>query len=164
MNTLKKYWIVIVLITSVIAISIALIAEYFFEILPCKMCLYQRYPYYFIIIFSLIYLFTKKTPLAWYYWIINFSFIIGLFFSLWHVGIEQKILPGLSGCSNIIEKTSSLKNLKEQIINQNIINCNEITWSFMGISMATYNSLLLMMLLLLNIKFTLENSFKNYKI
>ena len=164
MNTLKKYWIVIVLITSVIAISIALIAEYFFEILPCKMCLYQRYPYYFIIIFSLIYLFTKKTPLAWYYWIINFSFIIGLFFSLWHVGIEQKILPGLSGCSNIIEKTSSLKNLKEQIINQNIINCNEITWSFMGISMATYNSLLLMMLLLLNIKFTLENSYKNYKI
>ena len=164
MNTLKKYWIVIVLITSVIAISIALIAEYFFEILPCKMCLYQRYPYYFIIIFSLIYLFTKKTPLAWYYWIINFSFIIGLFISLWHVGIEQKILPGLSGCSNIIEKTSSLKNLKEQIINQNIINCNEITWSFMGISMATYNSLLLMMLLLLNIKFTLENSYKNYKI
>ena len=161
MNTLKKYWIVIVLITSVIAISIALIAEYFFEILPCKMCLYQRYPYYFIIIFSLIYLFTKKTPLAWYYWVINFSFIIGLFFSLWHVGIEQKILPGLSGCSNIIEKTSSLKNLKEQIINQNIINCNEITWSFMGISMATYNSLLLMMLLLLNIKFTLESTYKN---
>ena len=161
MNTLKKYWIVIVLITSVIAISIALIAEYFFEILPCKMCLYQRYPYYFIIIFSLVYFFTKKTPLAWYYWIINFSFIIGLFISLWHVGIEQKILPGLSGCSNIIEKTSSLKNLKEQIINQSIINCNEITWSFIGISMATYNSLLLILLLLLNIKFTLENSYKN---
>ena len=161
MNTLKKYWIVIVLITSVIAISIALIAEYFFEILPCKMCLYQRYPYYFIIIFSLIYLFTKKTPLAWYYWIINFSFIIGLFFSLWHVGIEQKILPGLSGCSNIIEKTSSLKNLKEQIINQNVINCNEITWSVMSVSMATYNSLLLLILLLLNIKFTLESAYKN---
>ena len=161
MNTIKKYWVVIVLITSVIAISIALIAEYFFEILPCKMCLYQRYPYYFIIIFSLVYFFTKKTPLAWYYWIINFSFIIGLFISLWHVGIEQKILPGLSGCSNIIEKTSSLKNLKEQIINQNIINCDEITWSFIGISMATYNSLLLILLLLLNIKFTLENSYKN---
>ena len=161
MNTIKKYWVVIVLIISVIAISIALIAEYFFEILPCEMCLYQRYPYYFIIIFSLVYFFTKKTPLAWYYWIINFSFIIGLFISLWHVGIEQKILPGLSGCSNIIEKTSSLKNLKEQIINQSIINCNEITWSFIGISMATYNSLLLILLLLLNIKFTLENSYKN---
>ena len=161
MKTLKKYWVVIVLITSVIAISIALIAEYFFEILPCKMCLYQRYPYYFIIIFSLVYFFTKKTPLAWYYWIINFSFIIGLFFSLWHVGIEQKILPGLSGCSNIIEKTSSLKNLKEQIINQNVINCNEITWSVMSVSMATYNSLLLLILLLLNIKFTLESAYKN---
>ena len=157
MNTLKKYWIVIVLITSVIAISIALIAEYFFEILPCKMCLYQRYPYYFIIIFSLIYLFTKKTPLAWYYWVINFSFIIGLFFSLWHVGIEQKILPGLSGCSNIIEKTSSLKNLKEQIINQNIINCNEITWSFMGVSAATLNSLLLIVLLVINSNFIIQH-------
>ena len=164
MNTIKKYWVVIVLITSVIAISIALIAEYFFEILPCKMCLYQRYPYYFIIIFSLVYFFTKKTPLAWYYWIINFSFIIGLFISLWHVGIEQKILPGLSGCTNDIEKTNSLTNLKDQILKQNVISCDEIVWSFMGISAATLNSLLLILLLLVNTKFLMQSFYDNEKI
>ena len=161
MSTLKKNWVVVVLIISVIAISVALIAEHVFEILPCKMCLYQRYPYYFIIMFSIIYILAKRIPLVLYYWINNFSFIVGLFFSLWHVGIEQKILPGLSGCSNAIEKTNSLQNLKEQIINQNVINCNEITWSVMSVSMATYNSLLLLILLLLNIKFTLESAYKN---
>ena len=94
MNTLKKHWVVIVLLISSAAILSALIAEYVFDILPCQMCLYQRYPYYFIILFSIIYIITKKIPLASYYWINSFAFAIGLFFSVWHIGIAQKIIDG----------------------------------------------------------------------
>ena len=49
MNYIIRYWAIVVFILSAIAISSALIAEYVFNLLPCKMCLYQRYPYYFII-------------------------------------------------------------------------------------------------------------------
>ena len=50
MNYIIKYWgLIDFSLFCVTAISIALIAEYIFNILPCKMCLYQRYPYYFII-------------------------------------------------------------------------------------------------------------------
>ena len=121
MSTIKKFWATIVLVISSIAIINALIAEYVFDILPCQMCLYQRYPYYFIILISLIYIVSKKIPLEWYYWTNTLSFAIGLFFSAWHVGIEQKILPGLSGCSSTINLAQSLTELKEQILNQNII-------------------------------------------
>ena len=121
MNKIKKNWVIIVLLISSIASIAALIAQYLFNILPCQMCLYQRYPYYFIILFSIIYIITKKIPLALYYWINFFAFAIGLFFSVWHIGIEQKILPGLSGCSSIVNNSQSLTNLKEQILNQNII-------------------------------------------
>ena len=121
------------------------------------MCLYLRYPYYFIILFSIIYIIAKKIPLALYYWINFFAFAIGLFFSVWHIGIEQKILPGLSGCSSIINNSQSLTDLKEQILNQNIITCDEITWSFMGLSAATLNSLLLIFLLLINTIFLIQH-------
>ena len=150
MKILKKYWAKILLTLSVATILIALIAEYIFKIIPCEMCIYQRYPYYFIILFSLAYIIVKKISGIWYYRIIFISLLIGLFLSLWHVGVEQKILSGLSGCSNKINALESLSQLKEQIINQNVVTCSEITWSIMGISAATLNSLLLSLLLLIN--------------
>ena len=156
MNKIKKNWIIIVLLISSIASISALIAQYLFNILPCQMCLYQRYPYYFIILFSIIYIITKKIPLVLYYWISSFTFAIELFFSVWHMGIEQKLLPGLSGCSGIINNSQSLTNLKEQILNQNITTCDEITWSFMGLSAATINSILLIFLLLINTIFLIQ--------
>jgi len=164
MNKINKNWVVIVLLISSIASLSALIAEYMFNILPCQMCLYQRYPYYFIILFSIIYIITNKIPLPWYYWINNISFSIGLFFAVWHIGIEQKILPGLSGCSSIIKTSQSLTNLKEQILNQNIIACDEITWSFMGLSAASLNSLLLIFLLLINTIFLMQHHYDKKKV
>lgn len=160
MNIIKKFWVKIVLTISIIVISIALIAEYFFEVIPCQMCIYQRYSYYLIIIFTLIYLISKKISLVIYYWVINLLFAIGIFFATWHVGIEQKILPGLTGCSNALNKSETLEDLKDQITNQSIVSCDEIIWSFMGISMATWNLLLLVLLFTLGITLTLQKSFK----
>ena len=91
------------------------------------------------------------------------SFAIGLFFSVWHVGIEQKILPGLSGCSSIINLSQSLTELKEQILNQSIIVCDEITWAFMGLSAATLNTMLLTFLLVINTIFLAQNYYDKEK-
>ena len=151
MKIITRYWVSLVLFICSTAIIIALIAEHIFNILPCQMCLYQRYPYYFIIILSLIFFIVNKFPIKLYYFLSAFSFILGLFFSLWHVGIEKEILPSLGGCGSSINITESLKEIREQIINQNIISCSEITWSFLGLSAATINSSLLTFLLILNL-------------
>ena len=153
MNIVKKNWPLVILIVSLFAITAALVAEYIFNILPCQMCLYQRYPYYFIIFFTLIFILIKKIPLIFYYWINACALAIGLFYATWHVGIENKILPGLSGCKNVINKSLSTNELKKQIIEQNIITCDEVTWSFLGFSAATYNAILLILLFLINLKF-----------
>ena len=163
MITIKKHWAVVVLLISSTAIASAWIAEFVFDILPCKMCLYQRYVYYLIIFISLIYIILKNIRLILYYWISCISFSIGLFFSIWHVGIEQNILPGLSGCTIIIDTSQSIKKLKDQILNQNIITCDNITWSFMGLSAATLNSLLLIFLLLINTIFLIQHHYGKEK-
>ena len=40
------------LIISLIAICIVLIAEFYFNLLPCKLCVYQRFSYIAVIVFS----------------------------------------------------------------------------------------------------------------
>lgn len=150
MSYIIRYWGIIIFFLSLFAISSALIAEYIFNILPCQMCLNQRYPYYFIVgIFTFFY-FIKKTINIWFYILTEIAVFYGLFYSLWHVGIEQNLLTGPSGCSKKLENVNSVGDLKEQILNQSIINCNEVSWSMLGLSAATLNSLLLLFLLLIN--------------
>jgi len=156
MNYIIRYWGVIIFCLCVAAISIALIAEYIFNILPCPMCLNQRYPYYFIISIFIIFYFFKKIPNIWFYILTELAVLYGLFYSVWHVGIEQNFLTGPSTCSGKLEEVNSVIDLKKQILNQAIINCNEVSWSMLGLSAATLNSLLLFMLFLFNTIFILK--------
>jgi disulfide bond formation protein DsbB len=150
MNYIIRYWGIIFFFLCVVAISSALIVEYVFHILPCQMCLNQRYPYYFIISIFIVFYFIFKTPNIWLYILSELAVLYGLFYSVWHVGIEQNLLTGSSKCSGKLREANSVSDLKEQILNQAVINCNEINWSVFGLSAATLNSLLLFFLLLFN--------------
>ena len=153
MKYLIRYWAIIAFLLSVFAISSALAVEYIFDILPCQMCLNQRYPYYFIIItFTLCYFFNKMSNI-WLYIVTELAVLYGLFYSLWHVGIEKNLLTGPSSCSGKFKEVNSIDNLKEQILDQAIISCNEVTWSILGLSAATLNSLLMFLFLLFNTVF-----------
>ena len=156
MKIIKKNWMLIILLISFFAIGSALIAEYFFEIFPCKMCLNQRYPYYFIIIISLIFFFIKKFSYIWKLLLIECALCYGIFYATWHIGIEQKILPGLPECTTSLDHTNSLIELKNQILNQTIITCDEITWTIVGLSAATINAFILLFLLIFNSIFLIQ--------
>lgn len=151
-----RYWSVTIFILSIIAISTALIAEFFFNFLPCKMCVQQRYPYYFIIIiFILFYFFNKKINL-WFNILTELAIIYGLFYSVWHVGIEQQLMQGPDNCSGKINQASTVERLKEEILNQAIVNCNEISWTMLGLSAATVNTIFLTLIFLLNTIFIIK--------
>ena len=64
----------------------------------------------------------------------EFAILYGLFYSIWHVGIEQKVLSGPASCSGTLSNTNSIQNLKEQISNQPIVNCTDISWTILGLS------------------------------
>ena len=163
MRYLIRYWAIIVFLLSVFAISNALIAEFIFHILPCEMCYNQRYPYYYIISIFIVFYFINKTSNIWLYVLTELAVLYGLFYSVWHVGIEQNLLTGPSGCSGKLREANSVSDLKEQILNQGVINCGEISWSMFGLSAATLNSLLLFMLLLFNTIFIIKIYYDNGK-
>ena len=147
---LQKYWFYLVTLFSVVAIASALIAEYYFDLQPCTMCLKQREPYYIIIAGFILVMILKWQDKIWFYVGVQIVSIYGLFYSLWHVGIENKILAGPSSCSGGLNISTNTSSLKEQIISKAVINCEEVAWSIFGLSAATMNSLLLFLIFIIN--------------
>ena len=149
-------WLNILFILSIIAITSALVAEFFFDLAPCKMCLKQRHPYYAIIFLVILFYIFRQTKHIWLYIFIQIALFYGFVYAFWHVGIEQKILPGPASCSGTLSQTNSIQNLKQQITNQAIVNCSEITWAVFGLSAATLNALLLLFFLIFNTIFIVQ--------
>ena len=145
-----RYWNFYLFLISLFAISAALIAEYYFNLQPCELCLKQRHPYYVIILISLFLLFVAKTYNLFAYSLVQISSIYGLFYSAWHVGVENNLLKGPSGCMAGLDISSNTSDLKEQILSKQVISCDEIIWSIFGMSAATINTFVLLFIFIFN--------------
>ena len=150
MKIIITKWNVIIFLISIFTLITALIAEYIFNLLPCEMCLKQRYPYYFIIVIFIFFYFINKRYFFWFNILGELALFYGLFYTAWHVGIEQKIFETSPACAFNLDNNSSAENLKQQIINQDIVSCGEISWTIFGLSAATLNLLLIVFLLFFN--------------
>ena len=145
-----RYWHYLLIIISVITITSALIAEYIFNLQPCELCLKQRHPYYIIIVVSLMIFFIPVFQNLVSYILIQLGAIYGIFYSVWHVGVENKLLKGPSGCTAGLSNSLNTADLKEQILNKQVISCDEIVWSFFGISAASLNTMILLFIFVIN--------------
>ncbi|MDA9749064.1 disulfide bond formation protein B [Pelagibacteraceae bacterium] len=152
-----KHWNILIFIVSLISIITALIAEFVFNLQPCELCLKQRHPYYFMILISAFIFFIPFSLKIFGYFLIQISSIYGLFYSIWHVGVENNLLSGPSGCSAGLSIAENIDNLKEQILSKQVINCEEVIWSFFGISAASINTLVLLFIFLINAIYIYKN-------
>ncbi len=145
-----RNWTLLLFIISLISISSALIAEYFFNLQPCELCLKQRHPYYLILVSLVFIIIIKNLNKFVFYLLIQLASVYGLFYSIWHVGVENKILKGPAGCSTLLTNSENTSDLKAQILSKQVINCDEVIWSFFGISAASINTLVLLVIFILN--------------
>jgi len=155
---LQKYWFYIITLFSFIALMSAFIAEFYFNLAPCEMCLKQREPYYVIIFGFILFSILRWQTHIWFYLGVQLISIYGLFYSIWHVGIENQLLPGPAGCSSGLNNTDNILSLKEQILAKPVINCEDIAWSIFGLSAATINSMLLFLIFILNAIYLWNNN------
>ena len=126
---------------SMSMILFALISEYVFGFTPCSLCLIQRYPHMLVAITSIWLVFFRTHDLFIYplnTLIMAFSIILASY----HVGVEQGIFQGPQSCSSpnlssVSEKSAEA--LLIDILNTSVVRCNEVTWSFMRLSMASWN-------------------------
>ncbi len=145
-----RNWNILLFIISLVAILSALIAEYIYGLQPCELCLKQRHPYYFMIIAVLIIFLIPNLYKIIVYFLIQLGAIYGIFYSVWHVGVENKLFKGPAGCSAGMIRATNTADLKEEILSRQVISCDEVIWSLFGLSAASLNTIVLSFIFVIN--------------
>ena len=135
----KKFLFIILIFISFVLVS-AFVIEYGFNHQPCKLCLYERIPYFLsILLIAKIFLirgYEKVTLL-----ILSLIFIISSILAFYHFGIEQGFFKESLACAvkNLSENLTKEDLLKE--LSQNTISCKDVSFNIFGISLATINTI-----------------------
>ena len=129
----------VVTIISIIALSIAYIAEYIFKLTPCHLCILQRYPYFVLFIIGIIGINISKN----YYrdnflnLIIIFCCIIIFILAAYHYFVEIGFFYGTSECTLKLSNT----NIVEEILANSSRSCQDINWKIFGVSVTIIHSI-----------------------
>jgi disulfide bond formation protein DsbB len=132
-------------LVSATALAAAFTGQFGFDLHPCTLCIYQRWPFAVAIGLGLIgAIMARRQPpvftliLA----LLALTFATNTGIAAFHVGVEQGWWQGLSGCSAEVGTAKTIEQLRAQILAAPIVRCDDIAWSLFGISMAGYNVLL----------------------
>lgn len=130
---------VFILIVAIGSLSLAMTAQFVFGLEPCILCLYQRVPFALTGVLAVLALrLSKDSPSIPLIIIVSgLIYLIGAFIAFYHVGVEQQWW--ISGCSGSIAEEVSLSDLRASLMQKPEKACDDVDWTFLGISMATYN-------------------------
>ena len=113
---------------------------------PCKLCTYQRIPYYIIILIGLITLFFPKIIKLTSFLLI-FLLLAEFLVSNYHTLSTYEIIS-YSGCQSA-EIPSDINQLKEALMSDTlIVNCSNANLKYFGIPLSIYNSFFSLMFLI----------------
>ena len=145
---------------SLIVLMIVFILEYIFKLIPCDMCLVERYPYYALILLSIIAMYLVRIEKAKLRKIIDYvsisTILFGFIYTLRHVGVERGIIKLSTECSGALINTSDKSALLEELNQAALVRCDEATYLFNFISIAESNLILMTFLLFINIYFLVK--------
>jgi disulfide bond formation protein DsbB len=113
--------------------------EYLGGLMPCNMCIWQRWPHAIIIVAALIGL-RGITP-TFMMGIIAISAAVSVGLGSFHAGVEWQLWQGPSGCTAALQSNMAAADLVDQLLATPIVRCDEVAWSFLGISMAGWNAI-----------------------
>ncbi len=145
-----KIFFLATLLFSIFTIGAALYIEHVLSVPACKLCLYQRIPYIFSVIFCFLGYFFAKNKI-WLYLII-ITFLVSAAVSGYHLGIENNLFTEFSGCTNDSLNSIDKKELL-QSLNNFLPNCKDVSFRIFGLSLATINFILSIALIIITIKF-----------
>ena len=148
-----------ILAFSILSLSIAYFIQYVLGHKPCNLCIIERIPYIAaIILISLIFILNRYQKIISS--LILIFFIFGAVVSFYHFGIEQGFFSESLVCdlgnSQPLNKEELLKQLKKT----EIVSCKDVTFRFLGLSLATINTIISIILSGIMIK-VIKNYGKN---
>ena len=141
--------------------TLILLSAYFIEYAlgyeACNLCLVSRVPYFLIIVFSLFFFFFKKFKKIILI-LIFISFISGTLIAFYHFGIEQGFFNESFVCQiKILKPDVSANELLQQFENNEPRSCKNVDFKIFGLSLATINLFISLVLSVTTFKNILKN-------
>lgn len=149
--------VLLIFILAIISLTIisALIIQYWLGHEPCKLCIYERIPYFLSILLLIkILLFKKYEKITLF--ILFLIFTASAVLAFYHFGIEQSFFSESFVCKvEDLSETLSKEQLLEQL-NKNSISCKDVSFRVLGLSLATINTILSIILSVIFLKLFLN--------
>jgi disulfide bond formation protein DsbB len=131
--------------------ALTLAGAWFFQLalglVPCPLCLEQRYAYYLAVPLALVVAIAavRDAPrglvlagLA----LLALAALGNAGLGTYHAGVEWKFWQGPTDCTGPIGNFGSAANLLDQLDKVKVVRCDEVQWTFLGLSLAGYNVLI----------------------
>lgn len=108
---------------------------------PCEMCYWQRWPHFAAIAFALISFAMAGAADKGrsFVWLAALAMMVSGGIGVYHAGVELDIFEGFTQCSTV---SGGSGDILADIMAQPLIRCDEVQFSFLGISMAGWNAMI----------------------
>ena len=147
----NKTTIIIILLLSIVILLIAFFIQYILGHAPCNLCLIERIPYLLAIIIIPTGLFNKKFEKIVLLFL-GLIFLAGTIISFYHFGIEQGFFSESLVCSTSLENTNLSKDDLLKELQKNQISCKDVSFKIVGLSLATINTIISLLLSVITLK------------
>jgi disulfide bond formation protein DsbB len=118
-------------------------SQYFGGLYPCEMCWWQRYAHMAALVPAAL-AFTSpaaSSPARALTLLAAAAIAVSGAIGFYHAGVELHIFKGFTTCT-ATARAGTTEELFKQIMKAPLIRCDEVQWSFLGISMAGWNAII----------------------
>lgn len=131
--------------------AVTLAGAWFFQlvlgIVPCPLCLEQRYAYYLAVPLGAVVAFAAargapRPVLLVGLAILGLAALANAGLGAYHAGVEWGFWPGPTDCTGPLVDFGKAGSLLDQLDKVKVVRCDEVQWRFLGISLAGYNVLI----------------------
>jgi len=130
-------------------ITLALLSEYVGGLLPCALCLKQRWPYYLAVpLLSLAFIYAphSRDAVLGLLRTVGVIFIAGAALGFYHAGMEYGAWAGPDSCGGGGAQAESTAALFDALTEGKMVRCDAPAFTLFGISLAGYNMLVSLVL------------------
>jgi disulfide bond formation protein DsbB len=130
-----------VLLVGTAVLGTALISQYRGGLIPCELCLLQRWPWAAAIVAAIVVVLVgSRTALPLAALLFGAIFAVSAAFASYHVGVEQHWFAGPSTCTaSGAGHAKTIEEMRELILKSAPVQCDQVQWSLFGVSMAGWN-------------------------
>ena len=152
----KKIILKSLIFLSFLTLSFAYFVEFILGHEPCSLCKIERIPYIGSIILGSLLLFINRWEKIILIMIL-LLFVFGSVISFYHIGIEQGIFSESFLCELGINNNIQNPNELLKTLEKTPISCKDVTFKIFGLSLATFNAVLSIVISYILFKLILKN-------